>query len=1765
MKPLDELKIIYEILKNKNLIYWLDFGCLLKWYRDQELDKSDIDFGIMLSDYDKLKIIIEENNSLFEMTHFRDKEISLRLNGVKFDFICFDIKKEDIYFYAYKQNPYCNNKWNYEWRGKFPLNVYFPLNTIDIYDMTFNTPNNIEEKIKLQYGEDWKIPKPEISCWTYELNQVKDVNYKPVAVVMTTIARDEILMKVLPSYINQPIKLYLLDQGAHSIDKDAYYDNLRSMGHFIEYSEEIGLSGARNYLLDHVTEEYVFMSEDDIELQMNPCSLFNKFTGNNLGILGGLLIRNGKEQHYEYELNLHDGTLDYLKSGNIDLCLNFFLAKRRVFDNLRYDNELKLCEHSVTKNTAIIIKDGWNNIKSIPICKLFPKSIDKNRYLFDESCKIEVWTDKGWQKIKGIFKHKINEPIYKILTNHGYVECTKDHSLIISNTQIKPSSLKIGDNIELCQYPKLSNKLSVNKNWAWLLGLFLAEGHYNKENRDCNIANQKNDILYKAKSILQEFGIDSHLVNNIQNKSRCNYLKFKPFALADSYFSSFYIEKEKIIPSFVYNFNREGRIMFFEGFFSGDGTKSNKKHKNSRIFSQKSQCIINGLWYLMHDIYENRNLNTDKNKYGNWFVSNFKKYKTKNSKKIKKIEIINLDDFVYDIETENHHFCGGVGNVNLHNTDFFLALKKLGKWKVSYSRDLIGIHHTFKPTNYMTYRGRAVDYAELFKTKWGISKINKDIDPANIQDNLTVFVLTHDNEPNYTKCIEALNNQTIKFTLEIIANVHPMSAAFQEMLNRCYDKETEILTNNGWKYFKDLNGDELVANLSQKTRNVIYSPIKKKIKYKYNGKLHHYSSKTTDLLVTPNHNLWGELISLNYSKSFGINFIESQKLTRATHLRVPLVYKNKKKLIRKYIEIKNINIGRNKNKKYIYNFKLWAELLGWYISEGHLLKRNGSYRGFSITQKKYTKEIEVLLSKLKIHYQKVCSLKVQDCFEYRIINKSLAYHILQKCGQKNTKCIPTYIKNTTPDIIQAFLNSYILGDGNRRKEIISISTCVSQLANDLSEIAIKSEKYWASIQIHKGRPCYATKNKIYQSKDIYCVLLTNRTKFNLLNIRRRKEIDYNDFVYCVETKTGIILTKRRGKILWCGNCTTPYYIQIDSDMILNSNGIEKLYNSILNTQSKTAMVCFKLLDHHQNKPIDGIKIYKYDIFKKYPYKNVLSCEMEQLKELERDGFNYIRNSETIGTHCPIWSKETIFERYFNYMEKLKKFESANYPLLLQNLLNIFLKDQTKTNLYAFIGAIASAVTRDIKTDEKDYTTPLLNKFNLIDKSFDNFNFSNENHLINPQIDNKILVLQLAGIPCANRPYNINKIINEYSKKYKSRHVLGNQYSKSHTDIPYREFPYDLLMKKDKNEIIELIQEAKIIHIHHNIDNHLLSLIPKTTKIIYTVSNLGSSKKLNNIPENIKYEERIKNIANIITVTDQPLQKIGYDYLTNKTLPLVIDFKYKQTIKNNKTPIIAFSPTNRRLDDVTSKGYYRVLGIIYKLRLEGYEFDFDLIEGVPYEENLKRKSMADIIIDDVINEEFHNTSCEGGCFGAAVLTNYNDNMYPFIKTSLNELENTLKKLISNPELLNKEKQKMLEWSQSIYTPENLLIPFENIYDEVLSSDYSKKESEIIENKLNPIEIITLLKNNNIKFYLSKISCLEAINNKNLNNETLTIGVFDELEKNNIKNIYNHNNLIITDIKKIDLKDIHVNNLGIKVPFPVIKYLENLYGPDWKNSQ
>ncbi|MCK9558034.1 MAG: radical SAM protein [Candidatus Cloacimonetes bacterium] len=171
-------------------------------------------------------------------------------------------------------------------------------------------------------------------------------------------------------------------------------------------------------------------------------------------------------------------------------------------------------------------------------------------------------------------------------------------------------------------------------------------------------------------------------------------------------------------------------------------------------------------------------------------------------------------------------------------------------------------------------------------------------------------------------------------------------------------------------------------------------------------------------------------------------------------------------------------------------------------------------------------------------------------------------------------------------------------------------------------------------------------------------------------------------------------------------CKTPYYIEVDEDMVLNPDAIETMYRTAINEQDpKVSMVCFRLLDVHVDFKIYGIKIYKFDVFKNYPYNlENMSCEVEQLERMKADGYTYKLIEDVVGQHSPLWSNELIFGRYLNLMEKFKEFKYVWLESLPRKLFEIFQKDPSETNLYALLGAYTSLSNdKKIQSGEKDFT------------------------------------------------------------------------------------------------------------------------------------------------------------------------------------------------------------------------------------------------------------------------------------------------------------------------------------------------------------------------------------------------------------------------------------------------------------------------------
>lgn len=571
-----------------------------------------------------------------------------------------------------------------------------------------------------------------------------------IAIGITTFLRDSLLKECLKSVMyNVPKNTIIMvaDQG-HVTEEKTKWMSAHPNIQYYQLPFDCGLSEARNFLVKQAKDlgcETIVISADSILFNdsMKNLNILARCIEDNEFDLIGMDLENripweawidlipGECFELDY-LRKKDGTFNripdyvpYVRANGqcviypVELVKNFFVARVDSLLDSPWDKELKTCFHP---DTPILIKNGYNRIKSVCIKSLFPKSVKQNSYYGYKSGKVKVWTAEGWKPLKAISRKFTSEKMLHIYTNCGKISLTQNHKLIIDNKEVFAKDLQVGDHIDLCSYPKLTNNLRVDKDWAWLLGFFLAEGT-TKRNKAYRIefANQDIRTLKKCEKILNKFGISASWYINKKRKDKCYFLRVSDAKLLQNYFDEFYDKGEKNIPYYIYDFDKNSRHYFLEGFHEGDGFKS---FKYPISICQKYPNVINGLIFLLSSSFVSYKIRELSNKYGNWYTLNLKtKFKEKNPNSIVKIVSEKFETFVYDIECEDHIFCAGIGNIKVHNCeheDFFWRFKKAEK-RVGWTEFCSGEYKDDKPAEYKRYRSRMYsEFQTILKAKYGI-------------------------------------------------------------------------------------------------------------------------------------------------------------------------------------------------------------------------------------------------------------------------------------------------------------------------------------------------------------------------------------------------------------------------------------------------------------------------------------------------------------------------------------------------------------------------------------------------------------------------------------------------------------------------------------------------------------------------------------------------------------------------------------------------------------------------------------------------------------------------------------------------------------------------------------------------------------------------------------------------------------------------------------------------------------------------------------
>lgn len=343
----------------------------------------------------------------------------------------------------------------------------------------------------------------------------------------------------------------------------------------------------------------------------------------------------------------------------------------------------------------------------------------------------------------------------------------------------------------------------------------------------------------------------------------------------------------------------------------------------------------------------------------------------------------------------------------------------------------------------------------------------------------------------------------------------------------CYDDETEILTETGWKLFKDISNKEIVATLNLTNNELEYHQIDEKIEQNYSGDMFQWEGQQYNLKVTSNHRmLIKQSDDKRYKKQHDWIIEEANK----TFNRALNNYQFKKDCKWKgLVPNEQIHIGKN-----TIQIKDYLSFMGWYLSEGYIYQDKKNNR-VHISQS--------ISANPKKHKEIVDLIKRMGFIAFRNDEKSdIGFHskemveYLKEYGQKsNTKKTPEFIKWLPPEYISIFLDALFKGDGcfiykKGINKYCSYKTTSLQLANDVHELLIK---IGLNGRVKKDTP--KKREHSFQDKLVSYSLSVNHYRLQPRITNKPKKVQYNGKIYCVQVHNGIVMVRRKGCALWSGN------------------------------------------------------------------------------------------------------------------------------------------------------------------------------------------------------------------------------------------------------------------------------------------------------------------------------------------------------------------------------------------------------------------------------------------------------------------------------------------------------------------------------------------------------------------------------------------------------------------------------------------------------
>jgi thymidylate synthase (FAD) len=337
----------------------------------------------------------------------------------------------------------------------------------------------------------------------------------------------------------------------------------------------------------------------------------------------------------------------------------------------------------------------------------------------------------------------------------------------------------------------------------------------------------------------------------------------------------------------------------------------------------------------------------------------------------------------------------------------------------------------------------------------------------------------------------------------------------------CYDAQTEVLTTRGFVCWPDVRTDDRLGQWDEAAQTLVYEKPLELISHRHQGRMYRVDHGGVDLLVTDNHRMFVKQIVSAPGENRQA-WSDDWRLVSASDLDQRSMIRYRKHAACNSAPPIDLCDGRRAP---IFpehqDSRALLRLIGFFVGDGHA---GGSYANAIGFHLKKSRKVAFL--------REVCAeigwgLAELANNQYVVRAEGLTqFFRSQFYGAKGEKVIPSYLLGLNAEDATAMLDGLRASDGSTKRGAWEYFSTSKQVADAVQLLVL-----------HAGGAAHVHCSDGYMHR----VMVMSRMIEPVINQGKKNTSwqEYDGFVYCAHTRTGVLVVRRNGKIVLSGN-STPF-------------------------------------------------------------------------------------------------------------------------------------------------------------------------------------------------------------------------------------------------------------------------------------------------------------------------------------------------------------------------------------------------------------------------------------------------------------------------------------------------------------------------------------------------------------------------------------------------------------------------------------------------